>query len=632
MPAPPDQRTASWQVHTSSPAETSSGSRGGPCHTCRRQRLRCDATKPSCNKCLARGVECLGYGPRAILWVQPKWPAQVGKSTDESTKEPESMAATGKKKGRPRLVLMPKNTRESPAQSEPQARHESEWVFVNHADYPDGRRALVKKQAVSSGLVPAGYHNNMLALSMLDYMNKHIVSDMVLFDNEVNPHRVELEYWRYFPDVIIDMVISCCLTHQVIRCHATQDSFPQTSSNVRSQLVHVTKHRISSFQNPSVGVIFKHHLRTLRQLGEDLKDQELRYSDVVLAAIITLVRVEIQQSAFGAWPAHLDAARAIIAQRGGFQTFLPENNANIGEGLATFVFVDVLGAIFTPSNMLNSRDTLAQLEYVPFLDTICRDGANSDFPCANRLLECIIRINQIRFLGQGVEAQGSDLDAACSQIFHRIASFDAAAWAQSRLLELGSSSPPSWSPEIRDTRQNGAIAVPRATIQAMTEDLARAFQYAVMLYCVRTLYMDRGKSVPDSLASLVAAPLQSKQQFPLDVENLHQSALHGLLQALHRLWAMEKSSGPAWVGKFSFWPIWVAGMELDPRVGTSHEQAFICASLQRLCYYLGALGPLDAVSALQAVWAKTAFEAGAGQHETWDRRLMVPGLRYMFCF
>lgn len=171
MPAPPDQRTASqcWQVNTSSPASTISCSRGGPCHTCRRQRLRCDATKPSCNKCLARGVECLGYGPQAILWVQPKLPAHVAKSIDASTKEPESMAATGKKKGRPRLVLMPKNTRESPAQSEPQARHESEWVFVNHADSPDGRRALVKKQVVSPELVPAGYHNNMLALSMLDY-------------------------------------------------------------------------------------------------------------------------------------------------------------------------------------------------------------------------------------------------------------------------------------------------------------------------------------------------------------------------------------------------------------------------------------------------------------------------------
>lgn len=32
------------------------------CHNCRRQRLRCDRSHPSCNKCVRAGRECLGYG------------------------------------------------------------------------------------------------------------------------------------------------------------------------------------------------------------------------------------------------------------------------------------------------------------------------------------------------------------------------------------------------------------------------------------------------------------------------------------------------------------------------------------------------------------------------------------------
>lgn len=33
-----------------------------PCHNCRRKRLRCDRSLPSCHKCSSRGEECLGYG------------------------------------------------------------------------------------------------------------------------------------------------------------------------------------------------------------------------------------------------------------------------------------------------------------------------------------------------------------------------------------------------------------------------------------------------------------------------------------------------------------------------------------------------------------------------------------------
>lgn len=32
------------------------------CHSCRRDRLRCDRSYPHCNKCRLRGKECLGYG------------------------------------------------------------------------------------------------------------------------------------------------------------------------------------------------------------------------------------------------------------------------------------------------------------------------------------------------------------------------------------------------------------------------------------------------------------------------------------------------------------------------------------------------------------------------------------------
>lgn len=40
-----------------------------PCHNCRRRRLKCDLSLPTCQKCAKTGQECLGYG-KLFLWNQ----------------------------------------------------------------------------------------------------------------------------------------------------------------------------------------------------------------------------------------------------------------------------------------------------------------------------------------------------------------------------------------------------------------------------------------------------------------------------------------------------------------------------------------------------------------------------------
>ena len=44
-------------------------STGKPCHNCRRRRLRCDRSWPSCHKCTQAGQECQGYG-KIFTWTQ----------------------------------------------------------------------------------------------------------------------------------------------------------------------------------------------------------------------------------------------------------------------------------------------------------------------------------------------------------------------------------------------------------------------------------------------------------------------------------------------------------------------------------------------------------------------------------
>jgi hypothetical protein len=40
----------------------------GPCHTCRRRRVKCDLSVPQCLKCVRTGRECLGYQEKLFTW------------------------------------------------------------------------------------------------------------------------------------------------------------------------------------------------------------------------------------------------------------------------------------------------------------------------------------------------------------------------------------------------------------------------------------------------------------------------------------------------------------------------------------------------------------------------------------
>ena len=245
-----------------------------------------------------------------------------------------------------------------------------------------------------------------------------------------------------------------------------------------------------------------------------------------------------------------------------------------------------MSSVFTPVQLLNARDTILQLDYIPMLDTFYNNGRDYDFPCPNQLLETIIRTNHMRIV--------PPTDTTCAQILYRISSFDAQFWSQCQLRELSSS--------------------PDADLLAMTHDLGLAIQYATMMYCIRTLYLDRGKSVSDAFSPPLATALVSQDV----IDAPHTTALRGLLGALRRLWAQDKKS-PTWMGKLTFWPLWVAGMEAGP-----DDRAFLLAALHELCFILGDLGPLDAISALQVVWKA---EGGS-----WDEKLAMPGMRGMFVF
>lgn len=152
------------------------------CHTCRRQRLRCDGVRPTCNKCLARGVDCLGYGTQALLWVQPESQhgtlaarnkSQQPQLARESSTEPRQ----ARKKGRPKLVLMQHSTSELSMPNgegleltlKPKPAHLK--AYMKEMKIRGFHDELLRRRRIilSPSLDPAGYQEQRLIIDSLRY-------------------------------------------------------------------------------------------------------------------------------------------------------------------------------------------------------------------------------------------------------------------------------------------------------------------------------------------------------------------------------------------------------------------------------------------------------------------------------
>ena len=292
----------------------------------------------------------------------------------------------------------------------------------------------------------------------------------------------------------------------------------------------------------------------------------------------------------------------------------------------TIISIDVMSSITMSSRLLETQQTLAQLEYVPLLDATFEDGLHHGFPCSNQILQSIIEINHARCLSAHHAGSASSLEALYAQILGRIEAFDPVVSSRNQLRRQILTSQSSTVSIGKHSTKNLALAE-LGKVEEQCEDLAKAFQYSVMLYCIRTLYIDRGVLIPSPAPQPQA--MDSPTSPMIEPGALHQLTLAKLLEVLRLHWATKKR-GSSWLGRFLFWPLWVAGMELDPGPAMEQDRRFIHQALKELCYHLGSLAPLDAASMLQLVWDKTLQDSFMGEQSTWDMCVALPGFQGLF--
>ncbi|KAM3499641.1 hypothetical protein MY10362_007110 [Beauveria mimosiformis] len=572
------------------------------CHTCRRQRLRCDGVRPTCNKCVARGVDCLGYGTLALLWVQPPddrsempAPAAVATASPTGTARP----VDRRRRGRPKLVLMPRaaselalpngqglelTTRPKPAQLRAYRK-----VMRMRGFHDDNlrRREIVP----SPGLDPEGYQLQRLIIDSLRYYDDHVCSDLVLLDTPTNPFRVLVEFWSYLPDIVSDPLVSVSAVHRISKTQCALEA----AAHVPGCKYAFRRNRLLSVRHPLVPVVFRHQQRMAGALASMVADPALCEHRGILEAITTMMLCEIQQSLFGDWDKHLLGAQAIISARGGVAALVLEQLNPVNFDLCTVMQVEVMRDVGSPSCLLRSKKAMYE-DYLEYVIPVYQEGWLSAFPCTDFLMSSLIRINMARHndLHHGGGGVATKL-ALRRKLLDDIAAFSPAAWLDER------------TPQLAKVFGSRAKQAESGSTRSALLDLVQSFQMATILYAIRTLFLDHGISALIGQAPEGTTPTLddfSSESGILNLQQVEAAAIEVLGASLRRIWETEQAS-PDWFGKFTVWPLFTLGMSIDPVVEPEENKDFICTSLLRLGHHIGAMAYKDAIWALQHTWERS---------------------------
>ncbi|KAK4098954.1 hypothetical protein N658DRAFT_560790 [Parathielavia hyrcaniae] len=221
------------------------------CHNCRRRRLRCDRSRPSCRKCWIRGEDCLGYGT-LLRWANA--PAVRGHLVGQLT--------------------APNRKRANPA--------------------GDGHRngASLTLSVHPSLLDPLLNHLNRTARQYAHHFATAVCRDLVSFDQpERNPYRSLMPLASKF-DFLNAIIIATGAMHLYAFHGGSHEHQPGGPKLFIDALVAKDK-----------------AIRLLRAAVDGVTPES---HAMVLAAIVFLVNLDLIDSGQGGWQVHMEAASALM--------------------------------------------------------------------------------------------------------------------------------------------------------------------------------------------------------------------------------------------------------------------------------------------------------------------------------
>ncbi|KAK3290838.1 fungal-specific transcription factor domain-containing protein [Chaetomium fimeti] len=476
------------------------------CWECLRRCVVCDSTRPACNRCTAAGGVCPGYGdvkPTRLVWLAP------GKVKSR----------VRRRKGSPALSAEPPS--QLPGHPSP----------APHA-YPNG--------VVYDCIPRFGVNTDADAVvHAAEYYNVCIYEDLIpireLGDNPA--------IYRISPSLIREAVSLPDYLQRGMLCMALSHRMNRAWGDSR------VDHRALAER------FYVHRGNAIRSLRELLNQESHRTGDVVIAGIVTLLLVDLQQGASLNWRSHLEGAIKLIQLRGGFAALA--SSKILEPQLLLLCFMAVIGNTTCPASDLSMTPA-----HLAALDVILRSYGTGLAPfqmCPPPLFGEVIRINHLRWRATN-HTHHAELAQEAYEIQSRIHGF----------------SPEHWADTKPCAREDWAL-------------VGRIYHAAVALYWASAL---------QSLSVLVPTP-------PLRAECAERARL------LHQLLARAATCPP--IKRYTLWPLVVLGVQAAQTHAHAHDvhggcgvqemRDFVAAQLPVLARYGGTYAPLMAKVVLERFWA-----------------------------
>ncbi|PFH55797.1 hypothetical protein XA68_17610 [Ophiocordyceps unilateralis] len=394
-----------------------------PCHNCRRRRLRCDRSWPSCHKCAVSGQECLGYG-RVFVWTQTidphgnlKPPAAASSSSSSSSVSSSSTSSVSSSSPwcpAPTLnhrKLPPKHAMQQPFRPPPtpETDHPSQL-----SPPPRARDAPQPGRDDSSGPAPDECPRRVLIGNP---------RDPVFQDLDWNSRY----YLCHFADrhpLLLHILIATSALHWVnisrplISIHTGLADLGGRLVQLRATDLVLRKALVDAFTAKQKAIC---HLRGV------LDALDPAVSEVALAAVHFFVKfdlIDLERHEDRAWRTHLEGASSILAFLSPGRVASSSSRLLRDTVVADCFIYHILGSTLA-SGALAARIARYAFELLPVMKRV---EANSYLSCPAEILQVILAASQLSYETRCTDWSLSAADKALKLVCQALA-FDIPGWA-----------------------------------------------------------------------------------------------------------------------------------------------------------------------------------------------------------
>ncbi|PHH77774.1 hypothetical protein CDD82_3365 [Ophiocordyceps australis] len=383
------------------------------CHNCRRLRHRCDRSYPHCRKCAAAGRECLGYG-RLIRWTGAI--ASRGKWAGRTSNAPQPAPRGRRRRG---VAL---DALDGPAehQTEPQSRDGVAGQLVS---------TPVSTCSVTAPWVLVDPLFQDLSPSLryyLSYYTQRLCKDLVSVDMpDTNPFRGLVALARQNP-LLQHVIVAASATHmanlhRAPLCQAKTPADGDSHQAMVKRRVHGALADASARAQQDALVSKTKALASMRHAVANV--DAVGGSDIILAAALFFINIELIESGKHGWKAHLEGAGRIMS------LLQPASDGN--ETLRDYLLSDcfiyfILGSVFTPTAAFDPGPFFRSTQ----IPGVIERAANSYLCCPPEILSILYSASQLANDGDGQTLSQDQVAATGRALFDAARAFDIVAWAE----------------------------------------------------------------------------------------------------------------------------------------------------------------------------------------------------------